>query len=364
MKRDVILDAWRGVAILMVLLHHLVYFHWGFFRDFSAVHAVGFWSTVLWRLDQLFVAAALRSGPLGVKLFFVVSGYIITRLMLEEEAKRGSMSLGAFYVRRAFRILPPYLFYVFCIALFANAGWIPLEGGDIGNALSFICNTNASCGWFVVHTWSLATEMQFYLLWPLLFVLIPKELRARFLVMVIGVGVAFSASELFMAHNWIDNGASFACIAFGGLYAASTRTRDYLARYGIFALIAGVCVVPLLVVMHKAMLAHALYRAVLLLALPIIIFSSYRLSILERSRLIRGLSYIGLVSYSLYLWQEVFAAPMENYLRPSLLHYAWLMIVFCLISYFFVERPAIALGRRLLKGRNVAPATEQEALGI
>src|SRR3989344_871741 len=110
MKRDIILDAWRGIAILMVIAHHLFYFH------FEVTNTI----------VRLF---AERSGPWGVKLFFIISGYIITRLMLEEESRRGSLSLYAFYVRRIFRILPPYLLYVVAVAGFAGLGGVPVSLG-------------------------------------------------------------------------------------------------------------------------------------------------------------------------------------------------------------------------------------------
>src|SRR5207237_632799 len=75
---------------------------------------------------------------LGVRVFFVISGYLITRLLLDEQEKRGSICLSMFYFRRIFRILVPY--YVFLIAMPAAARlrWVEVAPGDLGYALSYI----------------------------------------------------------------------------------------------------------------------------------------------------------------------------------------------------------------------------------
>ena len=343
MKRDIILDAWRGVAILMVIAHHLLYFHFD-----TANTIVRFF--------------AERSGPWGVKLFFIISGYIITRLMLEEESLQGSLSLYAFYVRRIFRILPPYLFYVVAVAGFAGLGWVPLSLSDGAHALGFICNTGVDCNWQVIHTWTLAIEVQFYLVWPLVFVLLPAWWRGYFLSALIAVLVALSAFELFMARGWIDNAGSFACIALGALYATSPRFRGYIRRFGLWTLAAGALAVALFLALGWGDAAHALYRALIPAALVVAVFLPYQYAALARLRPVAWLSYIGLISYSLYLWQQVFAAPAENYLHPSLLQYSLLMVAFAFLSYYMVELPSVRLGKAVLHRK--VTQTEREAQGL
>jgi len=366
MKRDRILDAWRGVGILFVIAHHMFYFHWSVFRDFYVAHATsGIVEELLWRLDQWLVWFSERSGPLGVKLFFVVSGYIITRLMLEEESRRGSLSLYAFYVRRVFRILPAYLAYIALVAGFAALGWAPLSGADAAGALAFACNTGVSCGWQVIHTWTLAVEMQFYLLWPLVFVVLPNRLRENFLAGLIGVLITLSAFEVGLAGGWIDNGASFACIALGALYAVSGNFREFLERRGPAALVLGILAVVLLWFFHWSVAAHVLYRALIPLVVVTAVFFAYRFNTLAESRAVIALSYVGLISYSLYLWQQVFAAPSDNYTAPSFLQYPILMFVFAVLSYFFIEKPFIRFGKRLLRrGAPPETPTEREARGL
>ena len=89
------------------------------------------------------------------------------------------------------------------------------------------------------------------------------------------------------------------------------------------------------------------------LLLAALIFSTYRFPRLISSRPFAAVSGIGLVSYSLYLWQQAFVAPAGYYLSPSLLQYVFLMAVFCLFSYYFVEKPFIRLGKKLLQKKEL-----------
>ena len=113
-------------------------------------------------------------GASGVLLFFVLSGFLITRLLLAEKASTGTVNLRAFYLRRARRILPAL--YVACP--FSIAAWIlagnPFRWAELGACLGFVSNyyyilTRMSAPNALPVTWSLAIEEQFYLLWPVLF---------------------------------------------------------------------------------------------------------------------------------------------------------------------------------------------------
>ena len=347
--RDIVLDAWRGVAILLVIVHHQLYFHIAAVRAFAA--SEGLYG--LTELARLFVQGVVYfselAGPMGVKIFFVVSGYIITRLMLEEEAREGSVSLGAFYIRRAFRILPPYFVYLGSVVALAWLGLVPLSWHDVGIAALFACNLGPECGWQVVHTWTLAIEMQFYLLWPLAFIFLPARRRGPFLVGTIGVLLLLSGFSIGLARGWIDVAASFACIALGALYAVSPRVQTWVARFGLRSIALGALLVFLLVLARFEGTAHVLYRMLLPLSIAEIVFLVYRKEELTASPLVWALSRVGLVSYSLYLWQQVFSAPSDNYLTPSLLWYAPLMIVATLLSYFLVEKPSVRAGKWITK---------------
>lgn len=351
-QRDLILDFWRGIAILGVLMHHLFYFHIDFFR---LLHTAGAGSTmfsaVLWQLNEVFLAVCVRSGPWGVKIFFIISGYIITKHMLEEEHVRGTLSLYGFYLRRIFRILPAYMLYLAVVVLAGATGLIALGGQELLAAATFICNSEISCYWYTSHTWTLAVEMQFYLVWPLLFLVIPARLREGFLLALLGALAVFSATGLFVTHTWLDNPLAFASIALGALCAVSVRTRTVLQTYGFYlaAVLAGG--VAALYLFGGSEPARVLFRLAIPLWLVVCIFSLYarpRLTTLPAFNLIAGL---GLVSYSLYLWQQFFLSPGGPQDILTLTLQGVVLTAITAVSYVYIEKPAQRFARRLLHAR-------------
>ncbi|HWY23726.1 MAG TPA: acyltransferase, partial [Nevskia sp.] len=127
-------------------------------------------------------------GILGVYLFFTISGFIITLLMLRERQRRGSISLSAFWQRRAWRILPPFAAACAGIALAAALGLMHWHWQSFLGALSFTKNTTLFQGdWFFGHFWSLSMEEQFYWMWPLMLLFL---LRSRWYASLAGLIIA------------------------------------------------------------------------------------------------------------------------------------------------------------------------------
>lgn len=123
----------------------------------------------IWRLG--------RFGTLGVLIFFFISGFVICRGLIDEWTVASTVSLKAFYVRRAFRIFPPLWLWLVAAAFLATIGWggrgsITLE--QVIYTVLFLCNGvwAVGCSEVAGHTWSLAYEEQFYLVFPLLFILL------------------------------------------------------------------------------------------------------------------------------------------------------------------------------------------------
>ncbi len=169
----------------------------------------------------LFHVDVLRAGYLGVDVFFVLSGFLITGLLLVEHDQRGAISIGAFYLRRAYRLLPAFYVYVAIGAALVLA----LKGEQdrlafFGNALTSLLYVNNYFrvfhddpgAWFE-HTWSLSVEEQFYLVWPLCLILLCRLPSARrYLAPIILVG---AIGVLGWRLLLVASGASFGRIYFG-----------------------------------------------------------------------------------------------------------------------------------------------------
>jgi peptidoglycan/LPS O-acetylase OafA/YrhL len=134
-------DGWRAIAVSLVVAAHL--------------------------LGALGLQSSVDFGTLGVHVFFLISGFIITWLSLREVTATGTFNQARFIARRALRILPPMLAYLLVVIIlrWSDAS----QRAAVARALLFTCNINlptSGCSWLTGHTWSLAFEEQFYLLFP------------------------------------------------------------------------------------------------------------------------------------------------------------------------------------------------------
>ena len=146
------LDGWRALAIAFVLFSH----------GYPSLERVGFL--------ELYFREPL--GIFGVEIFFALSGFLITTKLLQEEEKKGSISLQNFYIRRAFRILPASLMFILFVALLSYIGSVPsVTPGRILSTILFFANySTAQPTYYLAHFWSLAVEEHFYLIWPAILV--------------------------------------------------------------------------------------------------------------------------------------------------------------------------------------------------
>lgn len=274
------------------------------------------------------------AAEMGVQLFFVISGYIITTLLLKEEKREGRFSIPAFYIRRFFRILPPLLAYYVGILLFTS-----VDPFDVAKSAAFTCNIY-DCGWFVAHTWSLAVEEQYYLAWPLLLTLIPR--RASFLAAAMAVMLT---AYLLLPHHWHSNWISFSCIAAGALYATSERVRALIAKYASFPLwtVVGLLFVYLTLGARLSVLTPLL--------IPFILFGAREIGFVRKILESIPFNAVGLCSYSLYLWQQAFLGASGA--LPLVL-----LPVVVVASYFLIEKPFARLGHKLSNRVSKRPAPD------
>jgi peptidoglycan/LPS O-acetylase OafA/YrhL len=334
------LDGWRAISVLLVIAHHLGAFQYG--------HIVA---------PHLRSAAVFSNiGPLGVKVFFVISGFVICRLLILEEKRNSNVSLKGFYIRRVFRILPPLYLYLAVLGLLLAFGLIHETWSGICSSAFFLYDFVPAMrgGWGVGHTWSLAVEEQFYLTFPILWVLTRKLGRGR---VFLGIFCLLAAWNLWAAMaNWNQitvpsTRAGYACICWG-VVLASFETRARAVGRKIPSLVAAA--LSLILLWHPVGFStwrSALYESVYMpLAIGTVLVFSLECTLWFRTVLCwKPVQAIGLSSYGIYLWQQLFTGPAEFYTATGkpIQFFLQLLLVIVPLSYFFVERPLMRLGRSL-----------------
>lgn len=302
--RNKTIDGYRAVAALGVVFAHAVAY-----RFLTVPH--------LHYAQKLAEPLAQTS----VQIFFVISGYIITTLLLKERARTGRISIPAFYIRRVCRIIPPLAVVLLTVALL---NWSDLPSLEM--ASTFTCNIG-DCHWWTAHTWSLSVEEQYYLVWPMLLVAFnPKP--DLILIAICAVLLGFLIAPWAFHSNYI----SFACIGTGALYASSAKFREGIRpnQLAWLAVVAFLTFAPLYLP-AKAEVVTPFLIVYLLFATP-----EWVKDVLAT----RPVQWIGAASYSLYLWQQLFLAKND----PLPL---WGLPIVVLASVLLIEQPFIRLGKRV-----------------
>jgi len=346
------LDGWRAIAIVAVVVSH----------SSQLVQAGGLF-------PSRFAVTAFSNLRLGVDLFFAISGFLITRLFIQENARTGTLSLRGFYVRRAFRILPVIIVYLLVLALVSLR--LPGLVAPWEFLATILFARNYLMHW-VGHTtqqfWSLSVEEHFYLLWPptLAWLGSKKALRAAiFGVVAVATWRAvdgryhlftrlFSedAGVLYRSDTRFDAllAGAIAALAFDQMHALFSRVRSFPVTACIFTAIV------------VAVAAHApALPSVLVVLFPLLILSTIFRPSSFTSRWLeaRPLRWLGQLSYSVYVWQTLF-------LQVRAVSFSWramgsspirvvgaylldlgLIFVCALVSNKIVEGPLRRKGREL-----------------
>ena len=296
------LDGWRALAVIWVCCYH--------------------GNTILFLpggiLPNRFIRGVSTQGELGVEMFFGLSGFLITTRLIRERKRSGEVSLGSFYLRRAFRILPAALAYLAVVAALAAEGLIPrLSHHEMTSALFFWRNYGPR-GQATGHYWSLALEEHFYFLWPAAFCFISNERRLRKLAIGVALGIAVWRTidtHFQIAHSifplipaWeFRTDLRLDSILWGCIVALSMPSVEIaIARVG--GLRAQICAAFAFIVFAGLRLFKVPFAAAGLAAtIPLMIAATVAAPtvisrVLDRS----PLRFIGRMSYSLYLWQQLF----------------------------------------------------------
>jgi peptidoglycan/LPS O-acetylase OafA/YrhL len=329
MKRIPSLDGLRAISILLVVIGHMG----------KSGHA----PRVFW--DQY--------AEIGVRIFFVISGYLITTILLTEHERTGTISLREFYIRRAFRIFPAALvFLLIIIPVF----WRQTRWYDMAAALFYVANMDPVRPWVLGHLWSLSIEEQFYLLWP-------SVLKAWYRHRVAILVGAFLLSPVLRALLYalkVPGGGAFYLpivgnnLAIGCLLAIFARKIKKIPAYLALAMTAAVALIPLF---EPSNVPRTLVMLFVTQPILLISIAGVVLHVVQRPYWILNCApvvWLGKISYSLYLWQQPFCA--DPHLRSGYL--VVLAFVCAALSYYFVEQPLLRIRERRTpaRPRQSAPA--------
>lgn len=308
------LDGWRGIAILLVLFSHVPGWS-GFTHNPFA-----------------------PSGHHGVAIFFVLSGFLITsktKAGLEEE---GSSHLKRFYIRRIFRLWPCAWIYLTFVSLVGIT-----QKAEVVSCLLFYRNLHIAYSHpFTEHFWSLSVEEQFYLTWPFLLLL------GRRVVWIAGIVIACLLPIYPSFFGW-----PFACLLMGCVAAfvplnLAVRIPPPLRWITLSA--------SLLVIAWNALASRIPYPADwIAIAFAIWITASARVPAATGALEFKPLAWLGVISYSVYLWQQVIALYPLGHVWYAIPWKIAIILAIASFSYYCLERPMIRLGHLLASACTARP---------
>ncbi len=346
------LDGFRGLAILMVVISHYGY-------------------------------GNLIPGGFGVTLFFFISGFLITRLMINEQRKDGHIDLKNFYIRRLLRLYPALLLMTAISSLFVVVSQCDLRPGELLSTLFYYRNyymvyfsedVSLQCSRVFNIVWSLAIEEHFYIVFPLLFIAFAKRPGQLIFLMVVGVlavlawrlyivatqGInAFSIYKIYNLTETRADAIMYGCLV--SFILASRWELPYL-RFTCHRLtVAGALALLLFTFVYRdgtfrETVRYTLQSVSIALFVPAILYGRPYTAILKFLNT-AWLTLIGRLSYSIYMFHWFGVCVAENLISPNHRSLPWLLtalpvgLALSLFSYHFVEKPMNRLRKRF--GSNV-----------
>lgn len=320
------LDGIRALSILLVLASH-------FGQSLHYPHY--FW------------AIANCYGKVGLRIFYVLSGFLITHLLMRERERSGTINLRNFYRRRAYRILPAAYVYMIVITAISHAEF---RIRDIAFAFTYLSAYSTYIPHNLSHLWSLSAEEQFYLLWPA--VMASAVLREH--RVAIGVAVLAPVARLVLITAGWSNGPLFPmatsvdALAAGCLLALSQETlgkwQSFITHRRFWVVWLLTALLPLAELSRHGRIYQVLVLPVLHTGIALCLQNA--MSVRYRALDAPFPVWVGTISYSLYLWHRPFDDASSHswcmFFPADLI----LMVGAALASYYLVEQPMLKLRDR------------------
>lgn len=335
------LDSLRAISLLLVVVSHV------FFNDGSEI-------------DNLHL------GAIGVDVFFVISGFLITTLICKELVIYGKFNIQSFLIRRAFRILPVVCVFCFVLIILNSSFNLDLSINSIVTGLLFVKNLPFADGnWENGHLWSLSVEEQFYIVYPsVIFLLGIKRYWWVMMALLLMIPIISYLNFHEIVYCGVVNkiieycanifGMGTFMIIIGSIGALWIYKRpyalDFILKLKYKSLSAGVIfsLIIFMVIPHENVFHIPYFLNKFFFGIGILIVILINLSV-ERKNLLFWdnpvLVYIGKLSYSLYIWQQLFThnQPWGGAIFPNLV----CLLLVAMASYHLVETKFIKLRKSL-----------------
>jgi peptidoglycan/LPS O-acetylase OafA/YrhL len=334
-------DALRGISVLMVLLTHLGIYH--------SLPEIPFVRERLW---------LLFSGSTGVQLFFTLSGFLITRLLLHEKSTTGTVRLGRFFASRLLRLMPPLLLFYVTLSLLMVTGQLPPAWEGLLFSIFYIYNfvPPVSLSAELAHTWSLAVEEQFYLIWPFVIRFLSEKKRWFLIGLLLLLSVfmvyliqRFPAEKQVAMNRWFL--PAVCPVLIGSLSALLIHSFEAFAKR-VFAGKTGplfwaliLFIFPLYTPVPAISFMFQSAGAAVLLVWIVFNQPNGFVQAAEKGLLAR----LGKISYGIYVYQGLFlrTGPTGELWIQQFPQNTLLTLGAAVLSYRFVEKPILEYKKKL-----------------
>ncbi|AWA30366.1 hypothetical protein HYN48_09845 [Flavobacterium magnum] len=364
------LNGLRFIAAMMVIVFHI--------EGYKAM--LGFENAAS-------VPAVSVAGPLGVVLFFVLSGFLITYLLLAEEKSASQINIRNFYLRRILRIWPLYfLILILAFAVLPHISIFTLPGynktviySDLSSKILMylFLLPNLACAAFTPvpyasHLWSIGTEEQFYLLWPVLLKNIKKYRRLLMVVIVaaylaVAVWLRSHYAESLPSHDTLLrfwNSFNIDCMAIGGIFALLYFQRSRLLKLLCDSrLFLGTAALAMLLLSMGCQFRY-LHNEIYAVLFGIIILNLATNSSAEKVLEARPLRYLGRISYGLYMYHPIGIMLAVGICSRAGLSIHWMLyptaialtVIMAAVSYYGFERRFLNYKRKFRHPAHAGPS--------
>ena len=337
------LDFLRALAVMMVLVSHAGGFEIGGFP--------------------------LVNGGLGVEIFFVLSGFLITSMLLTEWASSGQIRLKPFFQRRAARLLPVFYLYLFvgvCYLLVRHKGvpWGAVAASSV-YLLNYYQALNGAPTHFLSHCWSLAVEEQFYVVWPLLLLFLNGRKIKLEIALPALIGILWIYRAVLVLNGWASDEY---------LYRALDTRSDHLlmgcwlavllklpvvagnldrlaSRSGVLMVITGTLLASGAFQIHflyKYLIAYAIEPILIAIAIPLVVIAAGQTKQSLFSQLVnaRPIVIVGQISYGIYLFHQLLMHALHTFIfkMTGFQFASWvisisLIVALAYLSFVYFETP-------------------------